>query len=608
MRIAACHPTQPVGCVGDVTAEPFVLPTCPANQGTLQVSENWGQRRPIEPAVVVHPAAYRRIHQTCQVFQGLVVPRGGQPPATNGRPDRLARLVTHPGQEAHERLPPVVLGPPRPKRVAQRVELNVLVLALPVAVLTVHDLGLLRVKFQTAFRQTRPDRRQQLLRLSLALGVDDQSSSPGEFHPQALTEPDGKLALHPALHTRHWRNGPAFRSAGRFLPFRVDLSTQRSGSWLRLGGKFLPLAELTRQRNGVRGPLRSMPITGTSPLLQAHPPLCLASVVSASGVHPLRLFPSHQGHRFPGSLSEPRSESRHLNAGRHAGSKRISPAFIPGQRLDPGFDVVPTLSTLHRWFTCVRLSDPHLTRSRHAFSLTLTTGAFDPSRSRWFAACLRRPAARGLPSSRTDIAWRTSSSPGEFHPQALTEPDGKLALHPALHTRHWRNGPAFRSAGRFLPFRVDLSTQRSGSWLRLGGKFLPLAELTRQRNGVRGPLRSMPITGTSPLLQAHPPLCLASVVSASGVHPLRLFPSHQGPRFPGSLSEPRSESRHLNAGRHAGSKRISPAFIPGQRLDPGFDVVPTLSTLHRWFTCVRLSDPHLTRSRHAFSLTLTTGA
>jgi hypothetical protein len=28
---------------------------------------------------------------------------------------------------------------------------------------------------------------------------DDQSSGPGEFHPQALTEPDGKLALHPAL-------------------------------------------------------------------------------------------------------------------------------------------------------------------------------------------------------------------------------------------------------------------------------------------------------------------------------------------------------------------------------------------------------------------------
>src|SRR3954468_24009770 len=83
------------------------------------------------------------------------------------------------------------------------------------------------------------------------------------------------------------------------------------------------------------------------------------------------------------------------------------PALIPGQRLLPGFDVVPTLSTLRRWFTCVRLPDPHLTQSRRAFSLTLTTGALNPSRSRWFGACLRRPAPRDLPSSRTDIAWRT---------------------------------------------------------------------------------------------------------------------------------------------------------------------------------------------------------
>jgi len=108
------------------------------------------------------------------------------------------------------------------------------------------------------------------------------------------------------------------------------------------------------------------------------------------------------------------------------------PALIPGQRLLPGSDVVHTLSTLRRWFTRVRLPDPHLTRSRRAFSLTLTTGALDPSRSRWFGACLRRPAPRGLPSSRADIAWRTSSSPGEFHPQALTEPDGSLSTHPAL--------------------------------------------------------------------------------------------------------------------------------------------------------------------------------
>ena len=263
-----------------------------------------------------------------------------------------------------------------------------------------------------------------------------------------------------------------------------------------------------------------MPITGTSTLLQAHPPLDLASVLSASGGSPLRLFPSHRGPRFPGSLSEPGSESRHLNAGRHAGSKRISPALIPEQRLNPGFDVVPMLSTLRQWFTCVRLSDPHLTRSAVPFALTLTTGAFGSSRSRWFAACLRRPAARGPPSSRTDIAWRTSSSPGEFHPQALTEPDGKLALHPALITQ-----PQAKRSGttsqRPVPPLDGLTTRRNepASGRVAAGEFIPLAESARQRNRVIGPLRSMPITGTSTLLQAHPPLCLASVLWPSwGFH------------------------------------------------------------------------------------------
>jgi hypothetical protein len=111
------------------------------------------------------------------------------------------------------------------------------------------------------------------------------------LHPRALTEPDGKLALHPARRTRPWRHGPALRPADRFLPFRVDLSRQRPGSWLRPAEGFLPRTGLTPQRNGVRGPLRSMPMTGTSSLLRAHPPLCLASVLSASGGSPLCLLP-----------------------------------------------------------------------------------------------------------------------------------------------------------------------------------------------------------------------------------------------------------------------------------------------------------------------------
>src|SRR5262249_35486613 len=58
------------------------------------------------------------------------------------------------------------------------------------------------------------------------------------------------------------------------------------------------------------------------------------------GGHPLRLFPWHRGFRFPGYRLEPTAESRHLNAGRHAGSKRIAPALLPEQRRNPGFDVI----------------------------------------------------------------------------------------------------------------------------------------------------------------------------------------------------------------------------------------------------------------------------
>ena len=57
---------------------------------------------------------------------------------------------------------------------------------------------------------------------------------------------------------------------------------------------------------------------------------------------------------------------------------RHPPGFIPGQRLDPGFDGIPMLSTRHQRFTRVRLSGPHLMESRPTFSDSLTTTAIGP--------------------------------------------------------------------------------------------------------------------------------------------------------------------------------------------------------------------------------------
>ena len=49
----------------------------------------------------------------------------------------------------------------------------------------------------------------------------------------------------------------------------------------------------------------------------------------------------------------------------------------PRATTTPGFDTVDTISAGHQRFACARLSGPHLTGSRPAFSATLTTAALD---------------------------------------------------------------------------------------------------------------------------------------------------------------------------------------------------------------------------------------
>jgi hypothetical protein len=56
---------------------------------------------------------------------------------------------------------------------------------------------------------------------------------------------------------------------------------------------------------------------------------------------------------------------------------RLPPSCVPGQRREPGFGDVPTLSTRHQRFTRVRLTSAHLT-GYPAFSATLTTLAIVP--------------------------------------------------------------------------------------------------------------------------------------------------------------------------------------------------------------------------------------
>jgi hypothetical protein len=113
---------------------------------------------------------------------------------------------------------------------------------------------------------------------------------------------------------------------------------------------------------------------------------------------PLGPFPLASPARVSRSARQPRLESCPLYAGRHLARHQAPARLLPGHPLAPGFGVVAVLSTRRQGFAYAHLSSPHLTGAP-AFSMTLTPGALDPSRSWRFGASPCRATPKGLPSS-----------------------------------------------------------------------------------------------------------------------------------------------------------------------------------------------------------------
>ena len=118
------------------------------------------------------------------------------------------------------------------------------------------------------------------------------------------------------------------------------------------------------------------------------------------------------------------------------------------------------------------------------------------------------------------------------------------------------------------------------------------------------PLRSAPVTGASPLLQAGPPAHAATVLSTSPFQRLGALPlapasivRAQCQRAPSRVSarEPQTglapPARRAPPGQQYGH---SARLIPGRALSPRFRCRLLISTLQRWFTRVRLPGPRLT--------------
>jgi hypothetical protein len=200
-----------------------------------------------------------------------------------------------------------------------------------------------------------------------------EPSGPGEFHPRPLTDPDVTVSGHPARAT-HRRLPPAAEPGG-LLPLPVG--PRGAVEWpAPLAPRALPRFHATTA--------------------QSAPRRCIGTFGLA--VPPLGPFPLAAPARFSRSARKPRLESCPLYAGRHLASQQAPARLVPGHTFDPGFGVIAVLSTRPRGFACAHLSSPHLTGAP-AFSMTLTTGAFDPSRSWRFGASHCRATPKGQPSS-----------------------------------------------------------------------------------------------------------------------------------------------------------------------------------------------------------------
>src|SRR5229473_1705779 len=108
--------------------------------------ENVHTLRPIESAVVVHPAPYLWIDELREVLQALVIPGGCQAPVTNRGPNRRGGLRTDGREEAHEAFLPAILRQTRLEGVPQEVERHVRIFPGPAISFAVDNPGLQGMK------------------------------------------------------------------------------------------------------------------------------------------------------------------------------------------------------------------------------------------------------------------------------------------------------------------------------------------------------------------------------------------------------------------------------------------------------------------------------
>jgi hypothetical protein len=146
---------------------------------------------------------------------------------------------------------------------------------------------------------------------------------------------------------------------------------------------------------------------------------------------PLGFLPWHRNDRFPRCTGKPASGSRRLHAGCRSACKQVLSELIPGQWNPPVLTSpicfrhvtsgsLSFVSLMHTW---QGLALPFPQRSPQWLFTTAAYGGLKPA-----------PASRlrgAFPHLSCTFTWHTPSSPGGFHPQALTDPYVTVSRHTA---------------------------------------------------------------------------------------------------------------------------------------------------------------------------------
>src|SRR5215467_8397398 len=153
--VSAAEPVKPVSSTFGLMAHRLELAARPPDDIGIDPLQRRTQLRLVEVAVVVDPAADARVVYLGQVSQGFVA-AVMQRPASNFSADALQRLRAGGGletvrEDASVRLHPHDLSGSKLK--AEKVEVDVGEVTLPICILAVDHLRLLRVQHQLADRK-----------------------------------------------------------------------------------------------------------------------------------------------------------------------------------------------------------------------------------------------------------------------------------------------------------------------------------------------------------------------------------------------------------------------------------------------------------------------